>query len=105
MSESGLSAYRQALSEVDDGLARLVATLGSDAVPPWAERDADVRELVRLRERLSSRFTLAVVGEFSSGKSFLLNALLGKIAFEDVAGRRGASPASWRPTSIPRPPL
>lgn len=88
MSQSGLSAYRQALDEVDHSLAQLVATLGSDAVPPWAERDADVRELVRLRERLSSRFTLAVVGEFSSGKSFLLNALLGKIAFEDVAGRR-----------------
>ncbi len=29
---------------------------------------------------------LAVVGEFSSGKSFLLNALLGKFRFEQVAG-------------------
>jgi len=30
---------------------------------------------------------LAVVGEFSSGKSFLLNALLGKFRFETIAGR------------------
>lgn len=30
---------------------------------------------------------LAVVGEFSSGKSFLLNALLGKFRYEQVAGR------------------
>ncbi len=88
MSEIGLGAYRKALEAVDAGLRQLVATLGSDAVPAWAERDADVRELERLRERLGSRFTLAVVGEFSSGKSFLLNALLGKVAFEDVGGRR-----------------
>ena len=38
-------------------------------------------------ERLrTGRFVLAVVGEFSSGKSFLLNALLGKIAREERAG-------------------
>ena len=30
---------------------------------------------------------LAIVGEFSSGKSFLLNALLGKFRFETIAGR------------------
>ena len=34
----------------------------------------------------TGRFVLAVVGEFSSGKSFLLNALLGKIAREERAG-------------------
>jgi tRNA U34 5-carboxymethylaminomethyl modifying GTPase MnmE/TrmE len=40
------------------------------------------------RERLErSTFVLAVVGEFSSGKSFLLNALLGKFRLEQVAGR------------------
>ena len=40
------------------------------------------------RERLErSTFVLAVVGEFSSGKSFLLNALLGKFRFDDAAGR------------------
>ncbi|HET6894274.1 MAG TPA: dynamin family protein [Candidatus Baltobacteraceae bacterium] len=32
-------------------------------------------------------FLLAVVGEFSSGKSFLLNALLGKFRYEQIAGR------------------
>jgi predicted GTPase len=40
------------------------------------------------RERLErGTFVLAVVGEFSSGKSFLLNALLGKFRFESIAGR------------------
>lgn len=41
------------------------------------------------RERLErSTFVLAVVGEFSSGKSFLLNALLGEFRFEQrPAGR------------------
>jgi tRNA U34 5-carboxymethylaminomethyl modifying GTPase MnmE/TrmE len=40
------------------------------------------------RERLErSTFVLAVVGEFSSGKSFLLNSLLGKFRFENIAGR------------------
>ncbi len=34
------------------------------------------------------RFVLAVVGEFSSGKSFLLNALLGRFRYEDGAGGR-----------------
>ncbi|HEY8297924.1 MAG TPA: dynamin family protein [Candidatus Baltobacteraceae bacterium] len=43
-------------------------------------------EAARLRlER--GRFVLAVVGEFSSGKSFLLNALLGKFRYEEVQGR------------------
>ncbi|HLI97507.1 MAG TPA: dynamin family protein [Candidatus Baltobacteraceae bacterium] len=32
-------------------------------------------------------FLLAVVGEFSSGKSFLLNSLLGKFRYEQIAGR------------------
>ena len=41
------------------------------------------------RERLErASFLLAVVGEFSSGKSFLLNALLGRFRYEDAAGRR-----------------
>jgi len=40
------------------------------------------------RSRLErSSFVLAVVGEFSSGKSFLLNALIGEYRFEPVAGR------------------
>lgn len=34
------------------------------------------------------KFVLAVVGEFSSGKSFLLNALLGKIRYDAAGGGR-----------------
>lgn len=34
------------------------------------------------------KFVLAVVGEFSSGKSFLLNALLGKFRYEEQAGKQ-----------------
>ena len=43
------------------------------------------RTVARLRD---GRFILAVVGEFSSGKSFLLNALLGKVEFEERTGGR-----------------
>ena len=43
----------------------------------------------RARSRLErGKFVLAVVGEFSSGKSFLLNALLGKFRYEDRSARR-----------------
>lgn len=35
-----------------------------------------------------AKFVLAVVGEFSSGKSFLLNTLLGKMRYEDFKGRK-----------------
>ncbi len=57
---------------------RVRAFLASDARDPWPQRDAELATLDAARERLERRFTLAVVGEFSSGKSFLLNALLGK---------------------------
>jgi predicted GTPase len=44
--------------------------------------------IVQARQRLErAAFVLAVVGEFSSGKSFLLNALLGKFRFEQTGGR------------------
>src|SRR5215469_8761496 len=43
--------------------------------------------VTRTRQRLErGKFVLAVVGEFSSGKSFLLNALLGKFRHEESAG-------------------
>lgn len=43
--------------------------------------------VTRARKRLESgKFVLAVVGEFSSGKSFLLNALLEKFRYEDAPG-------------------
>ncbi len=52
----------------------------------WPARAADIASLALARERLERRFTLAVVGEFSSGKSYLLNALLGKTRY-DANGR------------------
>lgn len=49
----------------------------------WPTRDDDLALLRATRERLERRFTLAVVGEFSSGKSYLLNALLGKTRYDE----------------------
>ena len=44
------------------------------------------RSIARTRARLErGKFVLAVVGEFSSGKSFLLNAMLGKFRYEQSA--------------------
>jgi len=60
--------------------------LRGDTLAPWPTRDDDFALLAATRERLERRFTLAVVGEFSSGKSYLLNALLGKTRYDD-AGR------------------
>ncbi|MFN2527898.1 MAG: dynamin family protein [Candidatus Baltobacteraceae bacterium] len=55
---------------------------GIEPILPPAQREI----LIAARERLQrARFVLAVVGEFSSGKSFLLNALLGKFRYETVA--------------------
>ncbi len=67
----------------DDCVARLLAVeelIGDDRRPA----------ITRLRTRLQTgKFVLAVVGEFSSGKSYLLNALLGKYRYEDTpAGKR-----------------
>ena len=60
-----------------------VATLiGGEALEAWPTRDDDLALLHATRERLLRRFTLAVVGEFSSGKSYLLNALLGNVRYE-----------------------
>ncbi|MDP9018011.1 MAG: dynamin family protein [Candidatus Eremiobacteraeota bacterium] len=68
--------YEAARDTVADGLKNLESLL------PEAQRT----QLQIARERLQrSRFVLAVVGEFSSGKSFLLNALLGKFRYETVA--------------------
>ncbi|HTV75192.1 MAG TPA: dynamin family protein [Candidatus Acidoferrales bacterium] len=53
--------------------------LGGESSPAWPGREADLAALDTMRERLDQRFTLAVVGEFSSGKSYLLNALLGRV--------------------------
>ena len=56
--------------------------LASDTLDAWPTHDDDLALLRATRERLVRRFTLAVVGEFSSGKSYLLNALLGKVRYE-----------------------
>jgi GTP-binding protein EngB required for normal cell division len=71
------------LSASLDAVERL---LRDDALAAWPTRDDDLALVGEARERLERRFTLAVVGEFSSGKSFLLNALLGKARF-DANGR------------------
>ena len=67
----------------NDVVARMQAL--EDAV---GERGGAALRAARLRlER--GKFVLAVVGEFSTGKSFLLNALLGRFRYEETpAGRR-----------------
>jgi predicted GTPase len=60
-------------------LQAAIVFLSNAELPTWPQREADLTILQEARERLERRFTLAVVGEFSSGKSYLLNALLGKI--------------------------
>ncbi len=71
------------LARALDALERL---LERGALAAWPTHDDDLALLRVTRERLQRRFTLAVVGEFSSGKSYLLNALLGKTRY-DAGGR------------------
>jgi predicted GTPase len=80
-----LERYAAARDDVADCLDELRAVVGDGASWHDAEADADALERVVTRLR-HGRFVLAVVGEFSSGKSFLLNALLGKVAFEERPG-------------------
>jgi predicted GTPase len=80
-----LARYASARDDVAALLEELSASL--EPVAHWHGAEDDLRELRRYAERLrTGRFVLAVVGEFSSGKSFLLNALLGKIALEERGG-------------------
>jgi predicted GTPase len=66
----------------DELVARLIAI--ENAI--GEERRAAV---ARSRARLErGKFVLAVVGEFSSGKSFLLNAMLGKFRYEETGGAK-----------------
>jgi GTPase SAR1 family protein len=81
-----LDIYRAARDDVAACLDDLRALVASEAARRHdGDEDAGAlaRTAVRLRE---GRFVLAVVGEFSSGKSFLLNALLGKVEFEERPG-------------------
>ena len=67
-------------------LDELEALLGDPAPGAWPTQGDDLALVRATRERLERRFTLAVVGEFSSGKSYLLNALLGRARYE-ASGR------------------
>jgi predicted GTPase len=69
-----------------DTLDAVESLLGDDALAAWPTREDELARVRTARERLERRFTLAVVGEFSSGKSYLLNALLGKSRY-DAGGR------------------
>jgi hypothetical protein len=80
-----LQRYAAARDEVAALTDELAASL--DDLARWHGAAGDLEDLRRTAERLrTGRFVLAVVGEFSSGKSFLLNALLGKVAYEERAG-------------------
>ena len=80
-----LTRYATARDDVAALLDELSAAL--EAVARWHGGADDLGNLRQTAERLrTGRFVLAVVGEFSSGKSFLLNALLGKIVREERAG-------------------
>jgi predicted GTPase len=82
-----LERYHAARDDVAGALDDLRALVGGSA--RWHDADEDAAVLERTAERLRhGRFVLAVVGEFSSGKSFLLNALLGKVEFEERTGGR-----------------
>ncbi|HLX25361.1 MAG TPA: dynamin family protein, partial [Candidatus Cybelea sp.] len=80
MSRVDADAMRRYESARDELVAHLIALeeLLAD------ERRTSVRA-VRLHLQ-RGKFVLAVVGEFSSGKSFLLNALLGKFRYESTPG-------------------
>lgn len=81
----GLERYAAARDEIAGALEELRALLAPAA--HWHEARDDLDGLAAHAERLrNGRFVLAVVGEFSSGKSFLLNALLGKIALDERPG-------------------
>ncbi len=69
-----------------EALDAVEALLDDSAFAAWPTRDEELARLRTARERLERRFTLAVVGEFSSGKSYLLNSLLGKNRY-DASGR------------------
>ena len=80
-----LARYASARDDVAGLLDELSTSL--EPVARWHGAVEDLQHLRDTAERLrTGRFVLAVVGEFSSGKSFLLNALLGKIAREERAG-------------------
>ncbi|HEY5426490.1 MAG TPA: dynamin family protein, partial [Candidatus Tumulicola sp.] len=82
MSKVDTEAMRRYERARDDLVARLAVL--EDLLDP--QRRASVADSRLRLER--GKFVLAVVGEFSSGKSFLLNALLEKFRYEEIGGTR-----------------
>lgn len=77
--EQALARYDETRLAVLEDIRALEALVGRE----------QQQTVAAARERLErATFLLAVVGEFSSGKSFLLNALLGKFRYEQIAGRQ-----------------
>ncbi|MGH7706570.1 MAG: dynamin family protein [Vulcanimicrobiaceae bacterium] len=86
----------------DPSLVELLAAcdraFATSAFDSWAQR-ADARAaLAQLRAGLERPYSLAVVGEFSSGKSYLLNALLGAVQL-DAGGIRGLLAVDINPST------
>lgn len=82
MSKVDTDAMRRYESTRDELAARLAAL---EDLLEGERRAAVARSRLRLAR---GKFVLAVVGEFSSGKSFLLNALLGKFRYEKAGEAR-----------------
>jgi predicted GTPase len=81
-----LQRYQAARDDVAACLDELRVLVGGETAR-WHDAEEDAAALDAMAARLrDGRFVLAVVGEFSSGKSFLLNALLGRVAFEERPG-------------------
>ncbi len=82
MSRVDTDAMRRYEQTRDDLVARLLVIESSLG-------EGRRKSIGRARARLErGKFVLAVVGEFSSGKSFLLNALLGKFRYEETNGAK-----------------
>ncbi|HEX3549009.1 MAG TPA: dynamin family protein [Candidatus Elarobacter sp.] len=83
-----LEAYRAARDDVAARLDELRALVEAESSRRHDAADAGASLAATVARLRDGRFILAVVGEFSSGKSFLLNALLGKVEFEQRPGGR-----------------
>jgi predicted GTPase len=69
--------------ELAEALDATAALLSGVLLDPWPTKTDDLAALAATRARLERRYALAVVGEFSSGKSYLLNALIGKTRYDN----------------------
>ncbi len=71
-SSQAITSLEQALRAATDALAKIPANIGGLEV---GAIDTHLRAVMAARERLVRPLTIAVMGEFSSGKSSLVNAL------------------------------